>query len=255
MVKGLDTFREFFKDYTHCYILSGGTACDEQLAKAGVVFRATKDLDIVLIVEALDHLFIDHFWSFIRDGRYGTRQKSSGERKYYRFKEPKNEVFPEQLELFTRNPDLLDLAEHTHLTPIPVDADLSSLSAILMNDDYYHFTIDTSEIVSGLHYALPTTLICLKAKAYLELSYRKQLGDKVNSRDIKKHRNDIFRMATILANRDKVVLPETIAKDMTSFLSDFEAYRPDLRSVLKNMGMGNLRSEDLIEQINSTFNL
>ena len=49
MVKGIDIFRGFFKDFTDNYILIGGAACDEQMTDAGLSFRATKDLDIILV--------------------------------------------------------------------------------------------------------------------------------------------------------------------------------------------------------------
>jgi hypothetical protein len=38
-----------------------------------------------------------------------------------------------------RRPDLLDLAEDSDMTPLPTEDEVSSLSAILMNDDYYAF--------------------------------------------------------------------------------------------------------------------
>ncbi|RZB30108.1 MAG: hypothetical protein SRB1_02388 [Desulfobacteraceae bacterium Eth-SRB1] len=46
MVRGLDLFRDYFKDYTDKYILIGGTACDLAMESMGLNFRATKDLDI-----------------------------------------------------------------------------------------------------------------------------------------------------------------------------------------------------------------
>jgi len=60
---------------------------------------------------------------FIRDGEYQQKEKSKEERKYYRFINPKNKVFPQQIELFSKIPDLLDLDGEPHLTPIPVEDD------------------------------------------------------------------------------------------------------------------------------------
>ena len=60
---------------------------------------------------------------------------------YYRFMKPANMEFPYQIELFSRNIGLLDFPEDIRITPIPTDDDLSSLSAILMDEDYYNFTI------------------------------------------------------------------------------------------------------------------
>ena len=51
MVPGLDSFREKFKDYTDYYTIIGGTACDILLSEADLPFRATKDIDMILIME------------------------------------------------------------------------------------------------------------------------------------------------------------------------------------------------------------
>ena len=51
MVLGIDSFREKFKDYTDCYTIIGGTACDILLAEANLPFRATKDIDMIASVE------------------------------------------------------------------------------------------------------------------------------------------------------------------------------------------------------------
>jgi hypothetical protein len=61
MVTGLDKFIEHFLEFNSHYILIGGGACDWQMGKKGLPFRATKDLDIILIVEALSNEFVTHF--------------------------------------------------------------------------------------------------------------------------------------------------------------------------------------------------
>jgi hypothetical protein len=70
MVRGIEIFRRYFKDFSDNYILIGGAACDEHMTETGLTFRATKDLDIVLIVEALNAEFVKHFWEFIEAGAY-----------------------------------------------------------------------------------------------------------------------------------------------------------------------------------------
>jgi hypothetical protein len=47
----------------------------------------------------------------------------------------------------------LDIDPKSHLTPIPVDDDLSSLSTILLNDEYYHYMLDHSKLENGRHRA------------------------------------------------------------------------------------------------------
>ena len=58
MVKGLDTFQKYFADYEEQYVLIGGAACDILFESNEVNFRATRDLDMVLIVEALTSEFM-----------------------------------------------------------------------------------------------------------------------------------------------------------------------------------------------------
>jgi hypothetical protein len=57
MVRGLDLFRESFASYKDRYILIGGAASTIVMEEAGLEFRATKDLDIVLCIEAFDAAF------------------------------------------------------------------------------------------------------------------------------------------------------------------------------------------------------
>ena len=54
MVTGIDSFKEWFKGSEEQYAIIGGTACDILMTEEGLDFRATKDIDLVLIIEALD---------------------------------------------------------------------------------------------------------------------------------------------------------------------------------------------------------
>ena len=67
MVPGIDSFREKFKDYTDYYTIIGGTACDILLSEADLPFRATKDIDMILIMEDDFPVFADIFWEYIKD--------------------------------------------------------------------------------------------------------------------------------------------------------------------------------------------
>ncbi len=54
MVVGLERFRDHFRGLETSCALIGGAACDAWMARSGLPFRATKDLDIVLVIEALE---------------------------------------------------------------------------------------------------------------------------------------------------------------------------------------------------------
>ncbi len=70
MVDGMEHFLARFAGFESHFILIGGTACDLWMGNVGLPFRATKDLDIVLIAESLPTEFFERFWAFIREGRY-----------------------------------------------------------------------------------------------------------------------------------------------------------------------------------------
>lgn len=92
MVTGLNRFRQHFASYADQYVLIGGTSCTVIMQEAGLDFRATKDLDLVLYVEALNLNFASAFWKFIEEGGYQNRQRSTGKEVFYRFTSPTNPV-------------------------------------------------------------------------------------------------------------------------------------------------------------------
>jgi len=219
MVKGLDIFREHFKDFPESYVLIGGVACYLTMEEAGVDFRATKDLDIVLCAEALDTAFIAHFWEFVKAGGYENQQKSTGDKQFYRFDKPTTEGYPFMLELFSREPDQLTLTDDAHLTPILADEEISSLSAILLDDDYYQCIKNGKAIIDDVPVLEAEFILAFKAKAWLDLNQRKTDGEKVDSKTIKKHRNDVFRLSVLLAPTQKVDVADSIKQDMNNFLT------------------------------------
>lgn len=254
MVKGLNIFKERFEAYPDNYVIIGGTACDMIIGQAGLTPRATKDIDIILVVEALTAEFVRQFWEFIKEGNYERREKSEEERKYYRFLKPEDERFPYQVELFSRKPDVIDLAQDAHLTPIPVDDDLSSLSAILLNDDYYNYMLGHSELDDGLHRANIEALLCLKAKAYLEISDRIAKGGKEDSRHLRKHKGDVFRLGVMLAEADVFELPESIRTHLQIFVNTVAGDLPG-KEIFKEMGLANIEPSKVLDQIVKNFQL
>lgn len=53
MVTGLIKFKEYFQNQADKYIIINGTACDYWMNDKGLNFRATKDIDIIIISEKL----------------------------------------------------------------------------------------------------------------------------------------------------------------------------------------------------------
>ena len=236
MVKGLDRFREFLKGFEGQYVLIGGAACDILFASNEGQFRATRDLDMVLIVEALTSEFGEKFWEFIEAGKYRNKATNAGRPQFYRFDKPENDSYPKMIELFARTD--FKLKEMNGLTPIHIDDEVSSLSAILLDEDYYAALLSWMVVVNGLSVLRPEYLLLFKAKAFLDLSERKTKGDHVNSRDIKKHKNDILRIATEFVLEKIEELPESIHIDMKSFVEKLND-EPFEKNLLKGYGLSN----------------
>lgn len=246
MVKGLEKFREYFAEYTNQYVLIGGAACDILFSQNELDFRATRDLDIVLIVEAQTKEFGERFWQFIEAGRYVNKVKSNGNPQFYRFERPQEPDFPSMIELFARAKWIL--AEEAALTPVHIDDSVSSLSAILLDDAYYEMLLEGRDVFKGISFLQPEWLIPFKAKAWMDLCKKKEEGQQIDSKDIKKHRNDILRLVAELA-LNHCQLPEAVEKDMKDFLEKFHVTDVEL----KNLRVMGVHEEDIKNVLRRTY--
>lgn len=251
MVRGLDRFRDHFQAYPDSYILIGGAACALAMDEVGEEFRVTKDLDIVLCVEALDAAFVNAFWEFVRAGRYQNQQKSSGKKLFYRFYDPEGESFPFMLELFSRKPDALAYEGAGHLTPIPMGEEASSLSAILLDEGYYHFLHAGKRDIDGLSIVGPEYIIPLKARAWLDLTERREQGAQVDKNDVRKHKNDVFRLFRIVSPDITVEMPKQVAVDLTNFINAMAAETVDL----KQFGYRGAKLGDILAEMRGFYGL
>jgi hypothetical protein len=252
MVNGLELFLSRFQRLEDCFVLIGGTACDLWMTDKGLSFRATKDLDIVLVAEALRPEFFERFWAFIRDGRYESHQQSDTRPSFYRFRKPGNTGHPFMMELFTHN--YLNVPADLHLTPIPAGEDISSLSAILLSEPYYRFVVGSRTTIAGVPTIPVECLIPLKARAYLDLLERKASGGQVDSNEIKKHRNDVFRLFVTLAPADRYPLPEQLRDDLGRFLKLFPAESedwPKIQAAVQDLP----NPQQVIDQLHGNFGL
>ena len=264
MVIGLDKFREWFLGYEDKYVIIGGTACDVNLRDTMTEPRATVDIDIILIVGNITPEFGRKFWQFIEDGKYHNRNRKRGEGtepvpELFRFLKPETPGYPQQLELLSIQPDVLGEPTGFHLTPIPVGEDIPSLSAIIMDREYYDFTLSHRTVKDGLSVADLITLICLKATAFVNLTLQKQNDNSsVQSHDIRKHRDDVFKLMSIIENTDSISLPDGIRGNVSSFVSMMEESCKDkdfLKSMDKTLGLGKEAILEYLEQMKEIFEL
>lgn len=243
MVTGLISFQEWFQGYEQQYTIIGGTACDLLMSDEGLDFRATKDIDLVLIIEAVTPEFGKHFWEYIIQAGYEHQNKSVGQPQFYRFSHPKSPEYPFMIELFARRIDAVVLPEGAALTPLPVDDDVSSLSAILLNTEYYEFLLQGRIKMDGVTILDAGYLIPFKAKAWLDLTDRKSAGENVDSKNIRKHKNDIFRLSALLGPNVRINVTSEIYKDIQTFLQVMRQENVDTKQ------LGLTRSKETILEI------
>ncbi len=250
MIKGLDRFKKHFAAFADRYVLIGGTACTLAMEEAGLDFRATKDLDIVLCIEALDREFGAAFWQFIKAGGYQHQQRSTERKLFYRFYSPSNHDYPEMLELFSRIPKAIELHDGSHLTPIPIDDEISSLSAILLDDDYYRFIHAGKREIEGLSVIGPEYLIPLKARAWIDLSNRRNAGAIIDEKAVRKHKNDVIRLYQLLSVSNRIMLPQSVKQDMQKFIGSMgNSGVIDL----KNLGVKNTSLDEIKSNLSQIY--
>lgn len=250
MVRGLEKFKEYFKEYTGQYTFIGGTACDILLGKIGEDFRATKDLDIVLLLENLNDKFVNTFISFVEAGGYTHIDKGTGKNQFFRFSKPTDLMFPYMIELFSQKPDYLNTIA-THLGPIHISDEVVSLSAILLEDEYYELLKNGMTVVDEISVLNLEHIILFKMKAWLDLSHRKISGEKIDSKDIKKHKNDIFRLISNIDKDIRLPISGQIRSDAELFLKMVNSEPIDL----KNLNIKNVTYTELLDTIATCYDI
>lgn len=216
-MEGEGFLTEYMQQYTNDYILIGGNACVLNFENIGANFRATVDLDIVLITESTNDEFYEHLWDYILEHSYegkvyrGTNAGGSA----YRFIQPEgNRVpnVPAQIELFSRKPDYFDaaLAKRSHITPIKTGQGISNFSAILLDDDVYEFIRSSRIPLKGISTVNLECLFGLKSVAWHSnqvLFDEKKIRDK---NTVLKHPQDMISIANVIEDPGMTLFPAQI---------------------------------------------
>lgn len=224
-MEGLEKFREAFAEFSDNYVVIGGTACDIAMTGTVVRPRATHDIDMIVIAENITEAFGKRLWQFVKEAGYRPEK-----RKHIEGKPPKYELYrfldgkagyPEMIELLSRHPNVLGEPKGLVIEPLPLGDDTSSMSAIIMDDDFYHFAIEHSRLTDGVRHADPIALVALKAKAYLNLVADKQYGKHISSKDIRKHRSDVLKNVVIIEDAP-IEAPKAIVDCINEFVSSIQ---------------------------------
>lgn len=212
---GLDHFCDYLKGLEDHYVIIGGGAASILMDDEELGFRATKDIDLVVLARSKN--LNERILTYIKSGGYNSKESTNKLPRYYRFKNPTKAECPKMIEIFSRNELGLELEKDQHIVPI-TETSAEKLSAILLDDEYFELiqkNMTTSKSGTPLVNALAN--ICLKARAHRELFERREAGDRsVDEKDIQKHLKDIWRLAVILTGNETIVLAGMPEKDITT---------------------------------------
>ena len=134
---------------------------------------------------------------------------------------------PQEIELFSHA--IWPVDEGVQVVPVPFDDDLSSLSAILLDESYYRFIKEGIVIRHGVPIPDVLHVIPLKMRAHIDLNKRHDSGESVRRRNLTKHRSDVLALAGLLTDEDSCKLPASIERDAKEFLDGLEKHACNVR--------------------------
>ena len=227
-VRGVERFADAMSNCEGSYVLIGGGACSVLFDSEGDSFRATEDLDVVVIVDRNCIEFATALWAFIKSVGYEIGKTADGKCTYYRFRMPEGSRraldYPGQIELFARHPDFTLEDETSEVAPLSFDGAISSLSAIILDDGYYEFIRDSATNIGGITLLDALHIIPLKMRAHIDINRSYEEGRHCNDIDRRKHRSDVARLAGLLSSSARLKLTGQMRVDAEDFLTDFTSY-------------------------------
>ena len=255
-MQGLEKFKEYMSGFRSHYVVIGGLATVLTLEDRNLPARATKDVDMIIICQPEAKQYMIRFWEFIKAGGYKLWKPDDDEDShpcFYRFVKPEDRAFPAQIELFSKVPEYVEVPEDVHIVHIPMEGYTSSFSAIIMDEVYYDFAINHSEIVGDIRILRPEALVVLKAVAYNENLRRKLDGAKVEQRDIDKHKKDVYRLAYVFDGSERFDVNETIKAQMKAFISEVEKSPIDGKNMMRGQGIPAMGMKECLELLRGMF--
>lgn len=103
--------------------------------------------------------------------------------------------------------------------------------------------------VNGYSIIEMETVILLKIKAWLDMKERVQSGNHVDSRNLKKHKNDVFRLLANVTPTSRVETVDEIREDILQFIKLIRDDQPDL----KNLGIKDIKLDEMLEILEDLF--
>lgn len=224
-MKNIKFLSEYMSEYKSDYILIGGNACALHFEKAEAEFRATEDLDIVLLTDGQNEDFYNHLHDFLVENEYTGKvfNGSNPGGSAYRFtKTTDGDELPKQIELFSKKPEYFDEKKSTklHITPIETHDGISNFSAILLDDEVYDFILQSKQEINNISTAHLECILGLKSIAW-HANEILLVDGKSKEINVIKHPADMLRISSIIEAKD-FYYPEKIFNSLTESNTEFK---------------------------------
>lgn len=122
-------------------------------------------------------------------------------------------------------------------------------SLCVWDDEYYQFLLDGIVVIDGISILDTGHIIPFKIKAFLDLSARKAKGEQVDSKNIRKHRNDVIRLSVLLTKDTQIAVSNEVYGDIITFLYEMKSTVIDV----KQLGIRNQSQAEVLEKIESAY--
>ena len=92
-------------------------------------------------------------------------------------------------------------------------------------------TYEDVEFKHGVTVLDAAYLIPFKAKAWMDLTNRKAAGEHVDSKNIKEHKNDVFRLTELIVPMVKITAPQGVYADIQDFIQKMQNESIDIKQL------------------------
>lgn len=78
---------------------------------------------------------------------------------------------------------------------------------------------------------------------------RKAAGERIDSKDIRKHKNDVFRLMQLINPAEKVMAPKGVCEDMREFVDRMKDENVDI----KQLNLPGMTKEHILEELKNLY--
>ena len=120
-----------------------------------------------------------------------------------------------------------------------------------LDDEYYELLkngvveVDEVSVLDLVH------IILFKIKAWLDLSERRENGEHIDSKNIKKHKNDIMRLGASIEKGQQLQISGRVREDVEIFMDKVKNEPIDL----KNLNLRNVTFDEVMNSIKECYGL